>query len=233
MRLVTWNVCDGFTRKFGHLERLKPDIAVLQEVRPGCLAYAGLSDRAIWIGDEGQKGLVAVSYGEWTLARALLDVNERWFVPIVASNGATKIHLVAVWVDSSSECGPPTLRALKELRDFIAAAPTILAGDFNQCVAMDARKGPGRRFADVLSAIEGLGLESAWHATSGEKQGEESAATLFWTWNAERKFHIDFVFHSQSLTVGRAAIGTYENYVAAKISDHVPITVDFALSVAG
>jgi hypothetical protein len=115
MRLVSWNVCDGFQRKFGHLERLKPDIAILQEVRPDCLAYAGLSDRALWVGDKGQKGLTAISYGEWRLAPAPVEIPERWFIPMIARNGTETIHLVAVWVDSAKECalscplksGPP------------------------------------------------------------------------------------------------------------------------------
>lgn len=229
MRLVSWNMCDGFERKFGHLERLKPDLAILQEVRPECLAYAGLTERAIWIGDKGQKGLTAVSYGDWALMPAPIEVQERWFIPVVARKGSTTIHLVAVWVDSSRECGPPTLRALEQLEPFIKAAPTIIAGDFNHCVSMDKRKRPGKRFADVLSVLTSYGLASAWHSFRGEDHGSESAATLYWTWNAERPFHIDFVFHPQSLLVENVSIGTYEKYVPTKISDHVPVTVDFQL----
>jgi endonuclease/exonuclease/phosphatase family metal-dependent hydrolase len=229
MRLVSWNVCDGFERKFGHLERLKPDIAILQEVRPACLAYAGLSDRAVWIGDEGQKGLTAVAYGDWQLERASIEIPERWFLPLVAHKGSTTINLVAVWVDSSKECGPPTLRALEQLQHFIETAPTIMAGDFNHCVSMDKRKGPGRRFADVLSVMEESGLKSAWHSFHQEEHGAETAATLYWTWNAERRFHIDFVFHAQGLPAENVSIGTYEAYVSMKISDHVPVTVDFSL----
>lgn len=228
MRLVSWNVCDGFERKFGHLERLKPDIAVLQEVRPSCLAYAGLSDRSLWTGDEGQKGLAVVPYGDWRLVPGPVSIAERWFIPLIAHNGNQTVNLVAVWVDSSKECAPPTLRAVEQLKDFIAGAPTLIAGDFNHCVAMDRRKGPGRRFSDVLSMFESVGLASAWHGFTGEKHGAETAATLYWTWNADRKFHIDFVFHTASLSVKDVSIGAYETYVPTKISDHVPVVVDFA-----
>lgn len=229
MRLISWNVCDGFTRKFGHLERLKPDIAILQEVRPSCLAYANLSDRAIWIGDEGQKGLVAVSYGDWSLSPAPIQVTERWFVPMIACKGELSIHVVAVWVDSAKECGPPTLRAIEQLRGFISSAPTIIAGDFNHCVAMDARKGAGRRFSEILAALSELDLTSAWHGFHDEVHGAETAATLYWTWNAERRFHIDFAFHSSALRVTHAALGNFDAYVPTRISDHVPLTVDFSV----
>jgi hypothetical protein len=239
MRLVSWNVCDGFNRKFGHLERLRPDIAVLQEVRPGCLDFAGLKDRSLWLGGEGRKGLATIGYGGWSLSPGP-TAPERWFLPVVAANGAERIHLVAVWVDSSTDCGPPTLSALSKLEPFLRAAPSCLVGDFNQSVTLDARKGPGRRFADVLARLESLGMTSAWHAAKGEVHGRESRATLYWTWNLDRPFHIDFAFGSAEMRVGEAEIGTHEKYVAGRISDHVPLIVDYevtpgkaAASVAG
>ena len=225
MRVVTWNVCDAFDRKFGHLERLKPDLAIVQEVRPGCLAFAGLSERAIWLGAEGQKGLAAIGYGDWELSPAM-DIPERWFRTVIARKGSLALHLVAVWVDSSQECSPPTLSALARLQDFVRAAPTIIAGDFNHCVAMDKRKSPGKRFSDVLMALDELGLSSAWHDHRQEEHGQESAATLYWTWNRDRRFHIDFLFCSRSIGVEQSSLGTYEQFVPTKISDHVPLVVD-------
>lgn len=226
MRLVSWNVCDGFNRKFGHLERLRPDIAIVQEVRPGCIDFARLTDRALWIGDDGQKGLAAIAYGDWSLSPGP-SVSERWFLPVVAINGAVRVHLVAVWLDSSTECGLPTLRALEALEPFLRAAPSCLAGDFNQCVALDARKPKGRRFSDVLACLDELGLSSAWHAATGEAHGQESCATLYWTWNVKRPFHIDFAFGSPEMRVREAEIGTPQQYVTGRISDHVPLVVDF------
>ncbi|MBJ6126580.1 endonuclease/exonuclease/phosphatase family protein [Microvirga splendida] len=228
MRIVTWNVCDGFNRKFGHLERLDPDLAIIQEVRPGCLAFAGLSERSLWLGDEGQKGLAVIGYGGWKLSPAM-SISERWFCPVIAHNGSQVLHIVAVWVDSSQECGPPTLSALAKLRDFVEAAPTIIAGDFNHCVAMDKRKSPGKRFSDVLKIFDELGLASAWHDHKQEEHGQETAATLYWTWNRDRQFHIDFLFRSRSIDVEQALLGTYEQYVPTKISDHVPLVVDLKI----
>lgn len=232
LRLVSWNVCDGFRRKFGHLERLRPDIAVLQEVRPECLRYATLHEQSFWIGDPGAKGMAVVAWGDWKLTPAPVAVNEKWFLPVIATRGDQTVHIVAVWVDSSKDCGPPTLRALDALAGFIAAAPTVLAGDFNQSVNLDARKGRGRRFADVLERFEALGLTSAWHSHTGETQGQETGATLYFTWNAEKRFHIDFAFGSAGLGVDRVGLGGYQQYVAEKISDHVPLTIDYRLPSA-
>ncbi|MFN3512582.1 MAG: endonuclease/exonuclease/phosphatase family protein [Phenylobacterium sp.] len=229
MRLVSWNVCDAFNRKFGHLERLRPDIAVVQEVRPGCIDFARLTDRALWLGDSGQKGLAAIGYGDWTLVPGPV-VSERWFIPVVASNGVERVHLVAVWLDSSADCGAPTLRALDALEPFLRAAPSCLVGDFNQCVALDARKPKGRKFGDVLSRLDGLGMSSAWHTATGEAHGEESRATLYWRWSLDRPFHIDFAFGSREMRVRKAEIGTHEQYVAGEMSDHVPLVVDYEIT---
>jgi exonuclease III len=227
MRVVSWNVCHAFNRKFGHLERLRPDIAVLQEVRPQCIRFAGLDDHSIWIGDPGQRGLALVSYAAWKLVPASVQIDERWFLPAIATNGEARVNIVGVWADSARECAPPTLRALHRLKEFISSGPTIIAGDFNQSVALDRRRPIGRRFADVLDVLHGYDLSRAWHSHRGEEHGKESAATLYWTWNLERPFHIDFVFASQSLMIKQVLAGTFGEYVGRRISDHVPVVVEY------
>jgi endonuclease/exonuclease/phosphatase family metal-dependent hydrolase len=229
LRIVSWNACDGFMRKFGHLERLRPDIAVLQEVRPQCLTYAALSENAAWVGDEGQKGLAAVGYGGWKVSRAPVVLAERWFLPLCATKDNRQINIVAVWVDSTNECAPPTLRALSELEQFMKSGPTVIAGDFNQSVKLDRQRGPGRRFADVLQVLDGWGFSSAWHSHHGEAHGQESSPTLYWTWNSEKQFHIDFVFSSPEVKIDAVNLGSFDQYVQGKISDHVPLVVDCSL----
>src|SRR5579872_757250 len=93
------------------------------------------------------------------------------------------------------DCAPPTLTALDRLEHFLAAAPTILAGDFNQSVVLDARHGEGQRFREVLKRLADRNLVSAWHTYSGELQGSEKSATLYWRWDRDKPFHIDFVFY--------------------------------------
>lgn len=92
------------------------------------------------------------------------------------------------------------------------------------------RKGPGRRFADVLAAMTAAGLASAWHGFHGQEYGKETEATLYWRWSAGSRFHIDFVFHSRRLVASGVSIGSFETYVAAEISDHVPVVAEFGLA---
>jgi len=227
MRVISWNCCDAFERKFGHLERLGPDIAIIQEVRPESLKFAGVLDRSLWLGDTGRKGLAVIIYADWKLSPAPLSISERWFLPVVLTKGEQTIHLVAVWVDSAKDCVPPTLRALASLKDFLTSAPSIIAGDFNQTVALDKGRIPGNRFADVLAMLGSLGLRSAWHTFTGEAQGQESNPTLYWRWNEQAKYHIDFIFGSGDLEIQSATLGTFDQYVRAEISDHTPLSVDF------
>lgn len=229
LRLVSWNACDAFRSKFEHLERLKPDIAVLQGVRPGCLEYTALRDNAVWIGMQGQEGLAVVGFNGWLISAAPVPVHDKWFLPAWATKNGHCINIVAVWVDSMSDCTPPTLRALSQLAPFIKYGPSIIAGDFNQSVTLDGRRGPGRRFSEVLDTLAAHGMYSAWHQSTGERHGDESLSTHYWRWNPVSKFHIDYAFASQECKLERATLGSYDQYVAAKISDHVPLIVDYSL----
>lgn len=144
------------------------------------------------------------------------------------SNGTETLQIVGAWLDTRTACTPPTLTALEYLESFSAAAPTIFAGDFNQSIALDTRHGPGRRFQDVLNRFAVGRLASAWHAYTGEKQGQESIATHYWRGKRDKPFHIDFVFYPpEFFDLVSVSLGTYEQYVQTKISDHVPVIADF------
>jgi exodeoxyribonuclease III len=90
------------------------------------------------------------------------------------------------------------------------------------------KRGPERRFAEVLEALKGAGLESAWHAHRGEEHGKESSTTRYWRWSEASRFHIAFVFYSaKSVHVAKKERGSFGQYVAGTLSDHVPLVVDF------
>src|SRR6478672_828888 len=144
MRIVSWNCCDGFERKFGHLERLRPDIAVISECRPECLRSAGLSSQSFWIGDPGRKGLAVICYDGWRIVEPGPVVTQKWFAPLSLTNSEQTIQLVAVWLNDGADYVIPSIAAWETLRPFIEGGPTILAGDFNQSVVFDKGKGSGR-----------------------------------------------------------------------------------------
>ena len=124
------------------------------------------------------------------------------------------------------------IAAFEELKYFLGTSSSVIIGDFNQTVTMDNGKVPGRKFSTVLEALDRLGLKSAWHLAHSEKQGEESAASFYWTWNQAKPFHIDFAFGSDELGVKMASLGSYKQYVEGRISDHVPLVIDYELQEA-
>src|SRR3954449_655709 len=63
--------------------------------------------------------------------------------------------------------------------------------------------------------------------STGETHGNESQATLHWRWQESSRFHIHYVFYPpKSLALRSVKLGAYNEYVAEKISDHVPLAVD-------
>jgi hypothetical protein len=227
MRLVAWNCQDAFRNKYEALLRLKPDIAVVSEARRTCLNVVDrIATSSDWVGETNSKGLGMISFNGWQLTRAGLAIAESWFAPVIASKGETIVQVVGVWVKpNQGSYVKPTLRSLDALREFIAASPTIVVGDFNQSVNFGGS--PGGRFQDVLDAFDRLQMVSAWHARHGETHGAESQPTLHQNRKAHDPFHIDYAFvpknHISTIDVG---IGTFEDYVAAELSDHVPLTLD-------
>jgi hypothetical protein len=175
----------------------------------------------------GAQGIGGHPYNGWRIIEHGPAVVQKWFAPIRLGNGDQTIQLVAVWLNDGADYVIPTIAAWETLRPYVESGPTILAGDFNQSVVFDKGKGQGRRFGDVLRLLGDAGLASAWHDSTDEKHGEESQATLHWRWQEASRFHIDYVFYPpQALSVTSARLGTYPQYVAEKISDHVPLIVD-------
>ena len=73
-------------------------------------------------------------------------------------------------------------------------------------------------------------MTSAWHAHHGEEHGQETAASLYWRWNEQAKYHIDFAFGSRRMRTDAVTLGTFEQYVRGEISDHVPLIVDYTIA---
>lgn len=232
MRFVAWNCNGGFRTKIDAVLNLNPDVAVVSEAKESCLAALdGDATSYVWAGKSGSKGVAIIGFDGWKLERIGIDVSDKWFVPVAATKGDRKVQIVGVWVKRADDgYVKPTLRALQTLSEFIAANPTFILGDFNQSVRFDKGRGPGRRFQDVIAAFEALQLRSAWHADSGEAHGAEGAPTLHWKWQADSRYHVDYAFVPNSLvSVTRIGIGKFEDYVATKLSDHMPLTIDVDL----
>lgn len=244
MRIVTWNCNMAFRRKFAALLALKPDLAIIPECERKDLVTADAAFgacSAVWIGDNPHKGLGVFAFGDFA---AELDTAWRPEIPYVAPlrvSGPVALHLLAVWAchhkpHSYENRLGPLRRALAAYGDFVSAGPTVVAGDFNNNVYWDKPRHPNNHSAAVAD-LGALGLESAYHSDRRVAQGAEPEPTLYWR---DRRrdgptYHIDYCFIPTSWRgrLTRVSVGTFEDWVGAGLSDHVPLTVEMAAEGGG
>lgn len=228
VRVVAWNCCGGFWKKADQLRSLQPDIAIISEVLQSNLSALGPDAQTAWIGDEGVKGLAIVGFNGWRITPTV-SCEERLFLPAEATRGGVRLQLVGVHLLPAPDYVSPTLRALEGLSAALAGERVLLAGDFNQSVGFDPRRSEGRQFATVVRRLGDLGLLSLWHDHRGEVHGAESSPTIFHQHSEAKPYHVDYMFGSAALRTALSAVelGSYQDWVAAKFSDHVPLVATF------
>lgn len=243
MRLVFWNCNMALHRKMDALMALAPDIAVISEcAEPETLASRGgpefCAGTCVWMGENNNKGLGVFSLGAHRLTRAApFHPTLRYVLPVHVT-GPEKFNLMAVWAQNASggntrkhQLGP-FRRAVSKYRDFLDRDPCIIGGDFNNNRIWDK---PGWRMNHMtkVARLRELGLVSAYHALTGEAQGQEATPTHYWRDRTKDgpTYHIDYVFVPEHRlpAITHFSVGTFEDWCGAKLSDHVPLVIDIEI----
>jgi exodeoxyribonuclease-3 len=231
VRLVTWNCCGGFAKKYPALAALNPDIAVVPEVTERSLAHAGiLPDVSVrWHGVGTKKGVATLGFNGWRIQATGLEVQEEFVVPLVAIKAERRFFLYAVWAKpyrgSHEEAYIGRVyRALDRFESRMDAS-TIILGDFNASAIWDKER-KVMTFSAVADRLAKLGLRSAYHTHTGETYGAEADATFYLWRKRERAYHIDYCFLGADVMkdIPRVTVGTYGDWMDK--SDHCPIIVD-------
>ena len=240
MRIVVWNCNMALHRKLDALMRIAPDVVVLPEagepskVLPQVLTSA---DRTYeWIGNNAHKGLGVMAFEPFYLQRACLpDRNLEWVLPLHI-RGKIDFTLLAVWAMNHRASPRATGRnrdrqvvgALESYASLFGEGHLVVAGDLNDSAIWDKPRG-ARPFATMVELLKQQGLVSAYHEVLGVKFGEERDPTIFWR---DRKFegpryHIDYCFLPESwIPFTSVTIGSFDEWISPKLSDHVPLIVD-------
>ena len=244
LRIVSWNCAGALHRKWQHVLALEPDIAIISE---SCLperlgfprSVEGQSTNSDWVGSLHFKGLGVFTFGDWRLSRLpTYDQRLEWILPLQVS-GPVGFTLIAVWAMNhrSKQPIPPgwgTSQALAaaDVYDLERIdGPVVITGDFNSAPVWDTPRRP--RFANLISRYDRLQLQSAYHASTGERFGEESKPTHWWRERSETgtNFHIDYTFIPQDwVPAATTELGGFDSWCTQAGSDHAPIIVDIELA---
>jgi len=230
-------------RKLPAIRSLNADIVVLPEVaRPDVVASKTPDfdpSLLVWRGSNRNKGLgVLANSAEWqlTIDDSYDPANE--IVMPVRVRGPIDFNLLAVWslrVDGKNprnDVPGTVLRAIESAERFCSEMPLVVAGDFNNSAIWD-RPGNMNNMAAIDAALGELGLASAYHVAVDRLLGHEDDATLYWRDRKKdgHRYHIDYIYLPKTWfdRSVRFFVGGYDDFVATKLSDHVPLSAAIAI----
>lgn len=226
MKFVAWNCRDAFETKLSALLSLEPDVAVISEVRREALAALPTDSSHLWLGAQNGRGVCVIGFGEWKIAERGAP-HGNWFLPFLASTSREVLTGVGVWTETGQ--APYQVTAEAAVANLLAKSkrPMLVAGDFNLSEHSNPRRLIGARISRSAELLAGAGFRSVWHWTTGEAFGRESNGTYFHLWREAEPFHIDYIFLDplRLAACWKFTIGGYADWVAPRISDHVPLTI--------
>ena len=222
MRIVSWNCNGANARKFEALRTLEADIAVLGESSAKPLHL----DPASWTatGEANGRYLAVAGIQVRCETRPTRPDSGRYTIAVDLPNGW---GILAMWSapKKGGTYAGEVLRSIDAHAEWLATGRVILAGDLN-LIPGPPRDRPGRDFHRVRERLSEFEMDSAYHRTTAEAFGEELHPTYYHRRRQIEPFHIDFVFAPRSLQIESVSVGSFNDYVGAGLSDHVPVVVD-------
>lgn len=244
MKIVNWN-CNGALRnKIKLLDQMDADILVIQECENPETSnehYKKWAGTYLWKGNNKHKGIGVFARNghklnmlDWSgeFDFKIKGIDHRpltWqsqelelFLPCIINN---KIPLLAVWTKQANSKNFGYIGQfwiyLQIHKEKMKHSNQIICGDFNSNKIWDEADRLWNH-SDVIAELKKLGLESLYHAKSGEEQGEESSPTFFLHRKTEKPYHIDYVFMPiNKIKNTSLKLHSTDNWLG--YSDHLPI----------
>jgi hypothetical protein len=217
MRLGTWNCQTGLEPNWSMIEELNVDVLSVQECGTGTQQFVEGHEEWTCRSQPGGygRGLAVMARAPYQIESS--EPSEPYIVSTLIS-GPDRFRFVGFWAMTPKFARYSYTRQATRLveqlpRDGLA---TVVAGDFN------ASKSP-QHLRNVQRLSE-FGLVSAYHSFHGVEHHErEEDPTSYYLWNEGRRYHMDFMFVPANWHILSIEIGTFANYTAKGLSDHVPI----------
>jgi hypothetical protein len=232
MRLVAWNCCSGGARKWGWVEELNADVAVVCEgTRQSPRPAPTLFEPAVTWYAAGELDHKHVAIGSPRPALSPLEAKEGQGQWAVAARLAEGPDVLGIWSrpanPTAASYAASVTATLSAWADELANGEMVVAGDFNVGFPV-AREGRSRHTRQVVRTWEALGLVSVYHSFFDVQMGQESRPTFFDERRRELGWHIDYVLihRAQLHRVRNVELGDFWEWVASGRSDHVPLIVD-------
>jgi len=247
MKIVTWNCNGALRKKTEQIDALNADLLIIQECEDPSLSTQAYRDWAgdyLWTGESKNKGIgifpkngSTVQSLSWAGAFTIEGLASKsasltWrsedlklFLPFTLNN---KYSILAVWTKGNNDKQAfaymgQLWKYLQIHRDQLSAPNTLLIGDLNSNSRWD-KEDRWWSHTDVVNELSTIGLNSVYHATTGEAQGCETKPTFFLQRKKEKAYHIDYAFASSNLANKcRLDVGEFGDWIA--VSDHVPLTI--------
>jgi exonuclease III len=236
MKLITWNCCRAFKKKYIHLLRYDPDLLIIPECEKSDESDTKFYHQDIWVGNNSNKGLGVFSFNDIDIKiHDSYRDDFRYIVPIEIINPKSqrKVNLIAIWSQNNKEdlnrryIGE-VWGALDYYKD-ILKSPVIIAGDFNWNIRMDNDYDAplNGTFADVRDLLERHNIHSMYHTYNNLDFGDEKDPTFFLTFNEQKPYHTDYMFASAEIikNMKSFSVGKYADWRPLK-SDHMPLMAE-------
>ena len=226
MKIITWNCNLNLVKKFEHISKESPDIAIIQECEKLDEDYFPNS-KYFWLGKNEKKGLGIIVFNHSAKVSESLNEKLIYFLPIQTDI----LNIIGVWaynhraapkfgVDFSGN----TSDALTNYETLLSSNSKVLfAGDFNNSVIWD-KGNKENNFLNINNKLNSLGLKSSYHEYLNEKFGEESKGTLFHTKKQNKPYFIDYIYYKE-MNLSKVYVGQYDEWIS--LSDHMPVTAEF------
>jgi hypothetical protein len=232
VRLVAWNCCSGGARKWGWVEQLSADVAVICEAaRASPRPNPTLLEPAVAWHAAGDLDHKQVAIGTSRLGLEALEPRTGQGQWAVAGRLAGGPDILGIWSRPANPGGASyaasVTATLSAWGDVLANGHMLVAGDFNVGFPI-ARDGQVWYAKQLVRTWEALGLVSVYHSFFEAQMGQESRATFFDERRRKLGWHIDYILiHRKHLhRVRNVELGDFWEWVATGRSDHVPLILD-------
>ncbi len=225
MKIINWNCNLNLSKKFEHIEKHQPDIAIIQECEKLDSSYFP-NGKYFWIGKNEQKGLGVIVFNQSAKIDSSYNEDLIYFLPIQTDI----VSIMGVWAYNhrASQRFGDTFKggvsdALMHYEKWLLQNDKIIfSGDFNNSVIWD--KGSSENnFENINKKLNELSLVSVYHDLNKEDFGKEKKGTLFQYRHQDKPYFIDYIY-TKGLETRNLIVGEYDEWIS--YSDHVPLIAE-------